>query len=92
MAATKSEPINPYRTLLFSLTLACAIAGIGLAVTAGTMRDDPAGAASVWVWAGHVLTLGIATFVGELVIAGTMWRATVAAEPTGNSAPASADA
>lgn len=81
MATTKSDPINPYRTILFATALASAVAAIGLAVAAGTLRDDPAAAATAWDWVGHAVTLGIVAFVGELVIAGTMWRPPAALPP-----------
>lgn len=73
-SSTKTQFPHPYRSVLFVLAIGGFFAAIVLSIIAGTV-SDPAAEASTWVWAGHALTLGIVAGVGELVIAGTLWRA-----------------
>jgi hypothetical protein len=81
MAEKTSFP-HPYRSVLFVLAIGGALAAMVLGFLAGTVRDDPAGAASVWVWAGHAVTLAIVAGVGELVLAGILWRPPFPGETT----------
>lgn len=73
--AEKTEFPHPYRSLLFVLAIGGALAAIALASSTGLVRDDPAAIASMWVWAGHAVTLSIVAAIGELVLAGVLWRA-----------------
>jgi uncharacterized membrane protein len=73
-SSTKTEFPHPYRSLLFALAIGGLLAAIALALIAGTV-SDPAAESSTWVWAGHAVTLAIVAAIGELVLAGVLWRA-----------------
>ncbi len=81
MAERTSFP-HPYRSALFALAIAGWLAALVLWMSTRYVIDDPAATASLWVWAGHALTLGIVAGVGELVLAGVLWRSPPRGETT----------
>jgi hypothetical protein len=80
-SSTKTQFPHPYRSVLFVLAIGGLFVAIVLSIVVGTV-SDPAAEASTWVWAGHAMTLAIVAGVGELVLAGMLWRKPGAGEPS----------